>query len=136
MLYPIKNAQQIREGSCSTDELGAKALDKTTLVVQLKAPTPYFFELVAFPTYYPINHTVDLEHKGQLVSNGPFQLKYWTPKVALRMEKSPTYWDNKAVRLNTIVFSVITDSNTESCLYEKGELDWLGQPTSHNRLLV
>jgi oligopeptide transport system substrate-binding protein len=139
MLYPIKNAQSAYEGKCNADAVGVTALNDKTLVVQLRSPTPYFLELVAFPTYYPVNRTVDVQQKQwaqptgeHFVCNGPFCLKKWTPQTDLILERNSTYWDSAAVHLDTIVFSMIADNNTESHLFEKDELDWLGQPISQN----
>ncbi|MFZ0566036.1 MAG: peptide ABC transporter substrate-binding protein [Chlamydiales bacterium] len=132
LLHPINKAEQARKGECPLDEIGAKALDDETLVVQLKVPTPYFLDLAAFPTFFPLNHKTGLESDGKRITNGPFQLKEWTYKSALYLEKNPTYWDANAVHLKTIAFSIINDNLTESHLFTKKELDWLGQPLSHN----
>jgi len=136
MLYPIKNAKSAREGKGSIDQIGITAVDDYTLVVELETPTPYFPELTAFPTYYPLNHKTDYEFNTsqgqQFVSNGPFKLKYWKANAELCLEKNLTYWDAARVGLDLLVFSVIADTLTESHLFEKQQLDWLGQPTSHN----
>jgi len=139
MLYPIKNAKLAREGKCSTDAVGVAALDDRTLVVQLEAPTPYFLELVAFPTFFPVNQKIDSQVSGwahppceHFVCNGPFKVKEWKPQTELALVKNPNYWDNSQVRLKALTFSILDDNNTESQLFEKNELDWLGQPTSRN----
>ncbi|MCC5832598.1 MAG: peptide ABC transporter substrate-binding protein [Chlamydiales bacterium] len=139
MLYPIKNAKAAREGIGATEAIGVEALDPQTLVVKLEAPTPYFLELTAFPTYFPVNHKLDKEldkwaqpPANQFVSNGPFKVKQWTPQSEIELVKNPLYWDAPSVRLNGLNFTMISDNNTESHLFEKNELDWLGQPTSHN----
>lgn len=123
MLYPIKNAKARREGKCDAEDLGIRVEDEKTLIIQLEAPTPYFLELTAFPTYFPI---LDEAY------NGPFKLQKWSPQSELQLVKNPSYWDQKNVRLNALVFSIITDNNTERHLFEKNKLDWLGQPISHN----
>lgn len=125
MLYPIKNGKHARLGECLPQKIGVHALDDYTLIVELEAPTPYFLELTAFPTYFPT-------HQHTLTFNGPFQLKRWSPQSELILEKNPCYWDQKSVRLQAIQFSLLADNNTESKLFEKSDLDWLGQPISHN----
>lgn len=125
MLYPIQNAQFIREGGKGNIDVEVK--DEKTLVVRLHTPTPYFLELLAFPTYFPVPRSED-----PFISNGPFCLKKWTPQIEVILEKNPTYWDSEAVHLDLITFSIINDNNTENHLYEKGELDWLGQPISNS----
>jgi oligopeptide transport system substrate-binding protein len=136
ILYPIKNAQLAREGKCPADAIGVAALDDRTLVVQLHTPTPYFLELVAFPTYFPAHPTLELKSKEEssqiFICNGPFCIKKWSPQKELILEKNPWYWDCDSVYLDGISFSIIGDNQTESYLFEKGELDWLGQPLSQN----
>lgn len=126
MLYPIKNAQEIREGKLEAEALCIEAPDNRTLVVHLHSPTPYFLELTAFPTYFPVCST------NPLVCNGPFCVKKWTPQTELIFEKNALYWDSPAVHLDQIAFSILADNNTESYLFEKEELDWLGQPISNS----
>ena len=139
MLYPIKNARQIREGKMDLEQLGVTALDDRILVVELESPTPYFLELLAFPTSFPVNRFVDEASSiwnsppgTDFVSNGPFQLMQWNVGSSLELVKNEGYWDADSVQLDGISLSVITDNNTESQLFDKNELDWLGQPVSAN----
>ena len=44
-------------------ELGAKAVDDYTLEVELEKPVPYFLNLLAFPSYYPLNEKFVKEKK-------------------------------------------------------------------------
>jgi oligopeptide transport system substrate-binding protein len=130
MLYPIKNAQQFHQGLCTQEELGIAVVDDTTLIVTLQIPTPYFLELTAFPTLFPV-----YSRQGDsdvLISNGPFRLEKWTAQAEVSLVKNPFYWDSAHVVLDRITFSIISDSHTESQLFETGALDWLGQPISNN----
>lgn len=139
MLYPIKNAQKLRQGLCSPQDLGVCATDDKTLVVELQAPTPYFLELTAFPTFFPVHRHIataipnwavpPCEH---FICNGPFCLERWLTQTEVCLKKNPIYWDSQNVMLDRVTFSVIADSNTESQLFETDELDWLGQPISNN----
>jgi len=108
MLYHIKHAE---------------AKDTQTLVVTLHAPTPYFLELTAFPTLFPVRSEA---------FSGPFCLEYWKPQTEIVLKKNPLYWDSQHVTVEKMTFSIIADSHTEGQLFEKGDLDWLGQPLSHN----
>lgn len=138
MLFPIKNAEKARTKRCSLDEVGVVALDSRTLQVHLEQPTPYFLELVAFPTFYPVNQNVDqnfplwMNPPGKhFVSCGPFSLEKWIPDEEIILKKNEGYWDVSNVFLDKIAFSMISDSNTESLLFMRGKLDWLGQPLSN-----
>jgi len=111
LLYLIKNVE---------------AKDSSTLVVNLEAPLSYFLELVAFPTYFPVNKN------DPNACSGPFYLEKWIPQAKLVLKKNPVYWDCSAVQLDGLEFSVIADGNTENFLFEKGQLDWIGPPTSQS----
>ncbi len=123
MLYPIKNAKAAREGRCSLSAVAIATPDDQTLVVKLEKPTPYFLELTAFPTFFPVH--------GEF-TNGPFQIDSWEFCSEMQLVKNPTYWDAEHVYLDGISLTFIDDNTTESYLFSKGELDWLGQPISNN----
>lgn len=135
-MYYLKNGEKFNRGEATADEVGVKALDDKTLVVKLENPTPYFLELTAYYTYYPVNRNVmeaNIEWAKEAdthVGNGPFKMEKWNHKVKLILAKSETYWDEEAVKLDRIDFSIIEDENTELFLFEKDELDWAGSPLS------
>ena len=120
------------------EALGVRVLDDTTLEVILTHPTPYFLELVAFPTFYPIYKKNDLEKPlwaaeagSYFISNGPFVLDKWEHDSEIVVKKNPLYWDAEAVKLDSIHLAMIDDVTTEFYMYEMGELDWAGCPISN-----
>ncbi|MED1954096.1 peptide ABC transporter substrate-binding protein [Brevibacillus centrosporus] len=136
LLYYIKNATQFNSGKATADDVGVKALDDKTLQVTLENPTPYFLQATSLIPYMPINQKVDTENAkwaseaSTHVSNGPFKLETWEHKSKIVMAKNPNYWDQQAVRLETVEFSMIEDENTELSMYDNDELDWAGKPFS------
>ncbi|CAM3427223.1 peptide ABC transporter substrate-binding protein [Brevibacillus invocatus] len=135
-LYYIKNGEAFNKGEATMDDVGVKALDDKTLEVTLQNPTPFFTELTAFYTYYPVNKkVVEANEKWAAdaathVGNGPFKLTTWEHKNKLVVEKNENYWDNSAVKVDKIEFSMVEDENTELSMFDNGELDWAGAPTS------
>ncbi|MTW87807.1 peptide ABC transporter substrate-binding protein [Virgibacillus dakarensis] len=136
-LYPIKGAQDAKENGGSLDDVGITAKDDKTLVVELNNPTPYFLNLTAFYTYFPVNHNVAessddwaQDAGDQYVTNGPFTMESWKHKNQIVLKKNPDYWDADNVKLETINMYMIDDENTELQMYKNGELDWAGSPTS------
>lgn len=134
-LYPIKGAQQAKEEGASINDIGVVAEDDETLVVELNEPTPYFLELVAFPTYFPVNKNVAEENEDWAVSagedyvtNGPFLMEEWNHKSDIVLKKNEDYWDADKVKLETINMLMIGDENTALNMFDSGELDWIGQP--------
>lgn len=134
-LYPIKNAKRIKEGVVPATELGVDALDERTLVIELEHPTPYFLELLSFPTFYPINQKVEESNPSwayngkTFVGNGPFQIVEWKHQDILSFVKNKQYWDAAHVALNAIEFLMLKEE-TEFKMFEKQELDWAGSPLS------
>ena len=136
--YVIENAAEIKVGKLPLSALGVIAPDADTLVVTLKYPTPYFLELVAFPTFYPVHQKIDrknaewaAEAGPEYLSNGPFLLKTWEHENEIIVIKNPHYWDAKEVKLDAIHLAMIDDTTTEFYMFEMNELDWAGSPFSN-----
>ena len=135
-LYPIKNAQAVKEDGEDMDELGVTVEDEKTLVVELEQPTPYFLNLTAFHTYYPLNENVvdgedewAVDATDKYVTNGPFTMESWEHKDQIVLKKNEDYWDAETVSLETINMFMVKDESTELKMFEQGELDWAGDPT-------
>ncbi|MFD2443192.1 peptide ABC transporter substrate-binding protein [Bacillus sp. CGMCC 1.16607] len=134
-LYYVKGAQAANEGKGSVDEVGVKAIDEKTLEVTLENPTPYFLELTAFYTYFPVNHKIAeananwyAEAGENYVSNGPFKMTEWTHQDKIVLEKNDNYWDADTVKLTNVEMYMINDTNTELSMFDNGELDRAGAP--------
>jgi oligopeptide transport system substrate-binding protein len=137
-LYVLENAAEIKEGKLPMESLGARVLNDKTLEVTLKYPIPYFLELTAFPTFYPVNKQIDQKNPEwaadagpDYVSNGPFQLKKWEHESEIVAIKNPCYWDANAVKLDALHLAMIDDTTTEFYMFEMDELDWAGSPLSN-----
>lgn len=135
--FPVKNAQAISRGEKPLASAGFRALDADTLQVELEYPTPYFLDLVSTPPYFPVNSKVDQEDKEWMkktgngfVCNGPFRLEKFHHNNEIIVVKNPSYWASQEVRLPGIRIAIIKDISTQMNLFEKGELQWLGNPLS------
>jgi len=134
-LYVIKKGKQAKEGTVSLDEVGVFAIDERTLQVELENPTPYFLELTAFPSFFPVCQSADQKNDhwanngNTYVSNGPFSIKEWKHQDHIEMRKNGAYWDASSVRLPAIAL-VMVKEETEFKMFEKNELDWAGSPLS------
>jgi len=132
--YPIKNAKKVKERKVPLEQLGVKAIDDTTLIVDLEHPTPEFLELTAHYLFSPINHALDRIHPNwalgsgeSYVCNGPFKLKSAHPPRGYEFVKNPQYWDRETVKIDRI--SVTKDSSPDANeLFKRDEIDWLGRP--------
>jgi len=129
--FPIKNAEAINKGEKPVTELGVKAVDDYTLEVELEQAVPYFLNLVAFPSYYPLNEKF-VKEKGDkygleadtTVYNGPFVMSSWKHEQGWQLKKNDKYWDKKTVKLEEINYSVVKEVATKVNLYDTGSIDF------------
>ncbi|MGG3687853.1 peptide ABC transporter substrate-binding protein [Caldifermentibacillus hisashii] len=130
----IKNATAVNKGEVPVEQLGVRAEDDYTLVVELENPTPYFESLTTFGTYLPLNQKF-VEAQGDkyatstetLLFNGPFTLEKWTSTSnKWELVKNKNYWDKDSVKLDKITFVVVKDPQAGVDLYDKGQVDRAG----------
>ncbi|MFT4614803.1 MAG: oligopeptide transport system substrate-binding protein [Bacteroidia bacterium] len=137
MLYPVKNAAAYATGKLQDfSQVGVKAIDAQTLQVTLNAPTPYFIQLMDHYSTFAL-HRSTIERFGastdrftkwtrvnNIVGNGAFTLTDWQLHRRIRVEKSSTYWDRDAVKLNAIVFYPTENITTEERMFRAGQLHY------------
>lgn len=130
----IKNGNDVMTSKLDKEELGIKATDERTLVIELENPTGYFISLLSMSQYMPLRADV-VEQWGadfaataeKNVYSGPFSVKD-TKNGMLIMEKNPNYWNKDAVKLDRVEITFITDPNAALAMYENGELDFVQVP--------
>lgn len=126
LFYPIKNAEKCVKKEVSIDEVGIKALDEKTFLVELENPTPYFENLTAFPSFLCApSHTDD-----PFILNGPFIYAQNVKNHEIILKKNPHYWNRENVLIQEIHISIVPDESTALEMFENNELDWLGGPLS------
>jgi len=110
---------------------GVVARDDATLEVELRAETPYFLQVMAHHSSFPVPRWA-LEKYGDrwflpatLVSNGPFRLERWVVNDHLRVARSATYWGRNEVRLGSVDFVPSESQMTNLNQYLTGALDWI-----------
>lgn len=130
MLYPIANAREVLAGALPTDALGVTSLDRFTLQITLNDPTPYFLNLLAHSSLYPV-HRPSLEkygkrfsRPGNLVSNGAYMLDEWVIRSHIDLVRNPHYHDADNVIIERVRYMPIEDQSTELKMFRAGELNW------------
>ncbi|MFZ0565333.1 MAG: peptide ABC transporter substrate-binding protein [Chlamydiales bacterium] len=126
LFYMIKHAKQVKMGNIELDKLGVKALNDKVLYVELDTPAPYFLEAVAQPIFAPL---VGLEEEPTLF-NGPYIVEKWERDNSLVLQASPFFWDKETVAIQRIEITMVTDAMSSFSIYEKGGIDWIGEPFS------
>ncbi|MCF0147643.1 MAG: peptide ABC transporter substrate-binding protein [Clostridium sp.] len=127
----IKNADDISAGKTPVEELGVKAVDDKTLVVELSHPVTFFESLLSFPSFYPVNEEFynSVGDKfgtspDTIIGNGPFKMSAYEPAATtIELVKNEDYWDASAVKLGGIKFQVIKEAQQTMLSYQNGDLD-------------
>ncbi len=134
-LYAVKNAEAYNTGKLTDPAaLGFTAPDARTVVITLARPTPYLPALVSLPAWFPLNPRAvakfgGMEKRGtlwtragNLVGNGAFTLKEWTPNVRILVEKNPYHWEAATTKLQRIAFIPIENPDAEERSFRAGQL--------------
>jgi len=132
----VKNANEVNNGAMPVDELGIKAIDDKTLVIELQNPSAYFLGMLSMASFCPTRQ--DLVEKygkdfsidaDKMVYNGPYIVKDWKHEDRIILEKNPNYWNSDAIKLDEVDILIVPDANTAVAMYEQGELDSVEVPT-------
>lgn len=129
LLYIIKNAEAVNNGTLSGEELGVEAVDDKTLKITLEAPAPFLLGLLTHYTTYPVPRHV-VEQYGDawiqpenIVVNGPYKLAYWRTGDQLVSEVNPTGFGADDVCFKRVVYFELEDENAYENKIAAGELD-------------
>lgn len=126
----VVNGQEYYDGKAGAEEVGVKALDDNTLEYTLKAPCPYFVDLVSMQVYFPVQKAA-VEANGDkwtqsadsYISNGPFKVTQINMGESYILEKNENYWDAENVTLEKLTYRYILDTSTALTAFENGEVD-------------
>jgi oligopeptide transport system substrate-binding protein len=131
--FDIVGAQEYNSADAAAEAslkaaVGVKALDATTLQINLNAPRPTFLSLMALWPTYPTRQDI-IEKFGEqwteppnYIGNGPFLMNEWVHSDHITMVRNNNYWGTPA-KLTTLVLKMITDINAEYAAYQADELD-------------
>lgn len=129
-LFKVKNGEKYFNGKAKSEDVGIKAKDNNTLVVQLENPVPYFDQLVAFPALAPQREDI-VKAEGdkygsdpsKLVYSGPFTVSNWQRGSKIELKKNPNYWNEKDVKLNKVDLMVVKEPSTAFQMFTNNQLD-------------
>ncbi|HEY9292357.1 MAG TPA: ABC transporter substrate-binding protein [Microlunatus sp.] len=99
--------------------------DDHTVVIKTKTP---WSPLPADMALYA-NSVVPKDYAGMTakqfaakpVGTGPFKLDHWTKGQEVKLVKNPDYWKPNRPYLNSVTFTVVTDSNTRATQVQSGQ---------------
>ncbi|HEY5260241.1 MAG TPA: peptide ABC transporter substrate-binding protein, partial [Rhabdochlamydiaceae bacterium] len=135
LFYPIMHAKAAKEGLVPLENVKIRAIDESTLAVELAFPAPYFLELIANPLFSPVNHQIDQIHPDwaaqeaeSYICNGPFHLTKRHSFDRYVLKKNPTYWDADNVKLDQITIYKTNNVHEVLEMFQKDQIDYLGRP--------
>ena len=111
-------------------KLNVKAIDDKTLEVTTASAIPYWNELLAFPTYFPVREDV-VENEAwatdpsTYVCNGMYTLAGWDHNSLITLQKNPNHPDADAVTMDTIEFYLSDDANNMLTNFKNGDWDFI-----------
>jgi len=124
----VRNAAAVQAGRLPPTALGIAAPDARTLVFTLDraAPLPALLTLpIAYPVYLPAVRRFGAQHTrpGQLVSNGAYVLRAWTPQANLVLARNPMFHAAGTVAIPRVRYQVTEDAAAELQRFAAGDLD-------------
>ena len=111
-------------------KLNVKAIDDKTLEVTTASAIPYWNELLAFPTYFPVREDV-VENEAwatdpsTYVCNGMYTLAGWDHNSLITLQKNPNHPDADSVTMDTIEFYLSDDANNMLTNFKNGDWDFI-----------
>ena len=117
--------------------LAVETPDDYTLVIKLVSPCPYFNDLLAFPTFYPV-HQASVEaadtdgtvpgkwaQEAGFVCNGAYTLESWNHNESMVYVKNPNFYDAANVTMDELHFMLSADDTAIYAAYNSGDLDYI-----------
>jgi oligopeptide transport system substrate-binding protein len=129
----IKNAESAKKGLISLDQVGVKAIDKKTLVIELEHPTPHLLKLLTTPRFYPVNIEQDRKNPNwtcqlgdQFICNGPFMLESFKQGDQISLIANPKYRKTDDRHPKKIVFNIVENQHVTLEMFKQGTIDMVG----------
>lgn len=131
MIDMVQGYAGVADGTADPDTLAVKAVDDKTLEVVLTYDCPYFEEIAAFPSTFPVRQDVVEGNEewtydpATYIGNGPYKMKEWSHNAYILTEKNTEYYDYENLGPATIRFTLLDDANAILAAYNSGELQFI-----------
>ncbi|MBT5874296.1 MAG: peptide ABC transporter substrate-binding protein [Candidatus Latescibacteria bacterium] len=128
--YDIKNAKEVSQGTIQDlNQLGIRALDDLTVVIETTEATPHLPHIVSFSLAYPApkwaieKHGKKWTEVENIVSNSPFRLNEWSYGSHMSFTPDPFYNGPHKPYLEEVVHPFREAGNATVLSYENNEVD-------------
>jgi len=132
LFYDVKGARAFHEGEVDDpDQVGIRALDEVTLVVELEKPTSNYLLRLAVWMCRPIPRHMVEEHGEawaeveNIVTYGPFKLESWRQGQPMVLVRNPEYRGRFTGNVQRVELSLLVDESDPLKMYEANGLDVL-----------
>lgn len=123
----IAHGSMIIAGKEPPSALAAFAPSDEKLVVKLDRPAPYFPEILAHTSTYPVylrdTAAVGTHNPKKWISNGPYVLSEWLPTTSADLKINEDYWDRSRVHIEAVKYQFSPSDSGQYASYRAGELD-------------
>ena len=134
----IKNGLAVEKGEKPVEELGVKAVDDTTLTIELERPCTYFIEMIAASAQYmPVRKDLVEKYGVDFAATadknaycGPFVLESAADGEYVFV-KNEKYWNADAINLDKTIMTYVQNPDTQLAMYESGDLDYVEVPKAY-----
>ncbi|WP_082440269.1 peptide ABC transporter substrate-binding protein [Bifidobacterium aesculapii] len=129
-LSEIKGYDELQDGKHPADAQlsGVSTPDKSTIVVNLKAPDSAFTAKLGSMSFFPLPQVAykDIKAFGQNpVGNGPYTFKEWQHNAKIVVKRNPQYQGNRVAKNGGIEFRSYTSPESAYADVQAGNLDFL-----------
>ncbi len=128
----VVNAADVTSGALPLTDLGVEATDDSTFVVHLTQPCDFLLSLMAFPSFFPVNEAFYTEKGDQfaltaenVLACGPYTMTTWSAGNEYVFTKNPDYFKADEIKVETVTFKYIQDTQSALLSYENGDVDYV-----------
>ena len=135
----IVGAKEYRFGFGLKEDVGIEVPDATTLVVNLKQPSPQFISILCHYSFVPIHRDFRKLHDWSAIRsvpvNGPFIMRARNEREIL-FDKNPLYWDAESVNIDRL--RIVFDNDTDQIMkdFNRFEIDWVTSGIDTTQLAI
>ena len=126
----LKNGKEFIAGECTEADVGIRAVDDLTFVLELNDDAAEFDPEMRI---YPLKQSYAEENGNALggtaqdfLCSGPYLITDWTYGASLSFTKNPDYWDaENTFQIKDVKIIHGTDANAQYNMFTRGEADIL-----------
>lgn len=129
IMSDIKGVSAFRQGQAEWHDVGFRALDPKTILIELENPTAYFLEVLTFLAPVPKHRVEALGNSwaepDKIVTYGAFLLESWEAEKSMRLVRNPIYRGLFPGNVQHVELTSPTENDAPTKMEELRELDVL-----------